>query len=57
MLTLSEDFKVPDTPDPHWQVVDSKGRTSGRGGRPTRLEHGRREIDEPDLLLDDAPRG
>jgi hypothetical protein len=27
VLTLSDDFKVPDTPDPHWQVVDSKGRT------------------------------
>ena len=26
VLTLSGDFKVPDTPDPHWQVVDSKGR-------------------------------
>jgi hypothetical protein len=26
LLTLSTDFKVPDTPDPHWQVVDSKGR-------------------------------
>ncbi len=26
-LTLSDDFKVPDTPDPHWQVVDSKGNT------------------------------
>jgi len=25
MLTLSDDFKVPDTPDPHWQIVDSKG--------------------------------
>lgn len=25
-LTLSEDFKAPDAPDPHWQVVDSKGR-------------------------------
>jgi hypothetical protein len=25
ILTLSEDFVVPDTPDPHWQVVDSKG--------------------------------
>lgn len=24
-LTLSDDFEVPDTPDPHWQVVDSKG--------------------------------
>ena len=27
VLTLSDDFKVPDTPDPHWQVVDSKGNT------------------------------
>jgi hypothetical protein len=25
VLTLSADFKVPDTPDPHWQVVDSRG--------------------------------
>jgi hypothetical protein len=25
ILTLSNDFQVPDTPDPHWQVVDSKG--------------------------------
>ena len=27
VLTLSEDFKAPDAPDPHWQVVDSNGRT------------------------------
>jgi len=26
VLTLSADFQVPDTPDPHWQVVDSRGR-------------------------------
>ena len=26
VLKLSADFKVPDTPDPHWQVVDSRGR-------------------------------
>jgi hypothetical protein len=25
ILTLSDDFQVPDTPDPHWRVVDSKG--------------------------------
>ncbi len=24
-LTWSDDFKIPDTPAPHWQVVDSKG--------------------------------
>ena len=27
ILTLSSDFQVPDTPDPHWQIVDSKGNT------------------------------
>ena len=26
VLTLSDDFKVPDTPDPHWQVIDGQGR-------------------------------
>jgi len=25
VLTLSDDFQVPETPDPHWQVVDSRG--------------------------------
>jgi hypothetical protein len=25
LLALSNDFKTPDTPDPHWRVVDSKG--------------------------------
>ena len=24
-LAVSEDFKIPDTPAPHWQIVDSKG--------------------------------
>jgi len=27
LLTLSSDFKIPDTPAPHWQVVDSAGNT------------------------------
>jgi hypothetical protein len=26
ILTLSDDFKIPDAPAPHWQVVDSDGR-------------------------------
>jgi len=26
-LTLSDDFVTPDTPDPHWQIVDSDGKT------------------------------
>jgi hypothetical protein len=25
MLRVSDDFKVPGSPDPHWQVVDTKG--------------------------------
>jgi hypothetical protein len=25
VLLLSDDFTPPDTPDPHWQLVDSKG--------------------------------
>jgi hypothetical protein len=25
MLTLSDDFVIPDTPAPHWQLVDAKG--------------------------------
>ena len=27
VLTYSDDFKIPDTPAPHWQVVDSQGNT------------------------------
>lgn len=27
VLTLSTDFVIPETPAPHWQVVDSKGNT------------------------------
>ncbi len=25
ILRLSDDFQIPNSPDPHWQVVDSKG--------------------------------
>lgn len=25
VLAVSDDFKIPETPAPHWQVVDSKG--------------------------------
>src|SRR5262245_57352449 len=27
ILTLANDFQAPETADPHWQVVDSKGNT------------------------------
>ena len=26
VLTMSSDFQIPDSPDPHWQVVDSQGQ-------------------------------
>jgi hypothetical protein len=26
-LTVSADFQVPGSPDPHWQVIDSQGNT------------------------------
>ena len=41
VLTLSDDFKSPDTPDPHWQVVDSKGNVLPPG------TFDRRRQDEP----------
>jgi len=25
ILRVSDDFQIPNTPDPHWQIVDSKG--------------------------------
>jgi hypothetical protein len=25
LLAVSDDFQVPDTPDPHWRVIDSRG--------------------------------
>jgi hypothetical protein len=25
VLSVSADFKVPNSPDPHWQVIDSRG--------------------------------
>src|SRR5499427_7618951 len=27
ILVLSDDFVPPQTPDPHWQVIDSNGKT------------------------------
>ena len=27
MLSVSSDFQVPGSPDPHWQVIDTKGTT------------------------------
>ena len=42
VLTLSDNFKAPDAPDPHWQVFDSNGnayllqKLSIKGGKMNR---------------------
>jgi len=42
VLTLSDNFKAPDAPDPHWQVIDSNGnayllqKLSIKGGKMNR---------------------
>ena len=57
LLTLSDDFVVPDTPDPHWQVVDSKGqvyllqRLNAKGFTGDRLN---RSITLPSFIKDIA---
>src|SRR5436190_2152927 len=39
VLNLSDDFQMPQAPDPHWQVIDSRGnvylldKLSLKGGR------------------------
>jgi hypothetical protein len=41
VLTLSDDFVVPDTPDPHWRVVDSQGNTHHGPGTSPQFRLGR----------------
>jgi hypothetical protein len=54
VLTLSEDFKVPDTPDPHWQVVDSKGVVYMLHRLPIKGEKVNRSITLPSYVPDVA---
>ena len=53
-LTLSDDFKVPDTPDPHWQVVDSKGTVYMLQRLPIKGDKVNREIELPAYVPDVA---
>jgi hypothetical protein len=32
VLTVSDDFQVPGSPDPHWQVIDSRGNVTSSTG-------------------------
>jgi hypothetical protein len=54
ILTLSDDFMVPDTPDPHWQVVDSKGNTYRLDRLPLKGDRIARSITLPDYVKDVA---
>lgn len=54
VLTLSPDFVVPDTPDPHWQVVDAKGATYLLQRLPIKGDKVNREITVPDYVGDVA---
>ena len=51
-LTLSDDFKVPDTPDPHWQIVDSKGTVYLLDRLPLKGDRVSRSITLPSYIPD-----
>lgn len=52
ILTLSDDFTVPDTPDPHWQVVDSKGNVYLLQRLPIKGEKVNKSITLPSYIHD-----
>jgi len=51
-LTLSDDFVPPQTPDPHWQVVDSNGKTYLLDRLMTKSEKVKKSITVPDYVPD-----
>src|SRR5437764_11413666 len=50
VLTLSDDFVVPDTPDPHWQVVDSDGQVYQLDKLKLKGDRVKREIEIPGFV-------
>ncbi len=54
MLTLSDDFVTPDTPDPHWQIVDSKGKVYLLQRIPIKGDKMNRSIEVPAYVKDIA---
>lgn len=54
MLSVSDDFQVPDTPDPHWQIVDSKGRVYLLDRLPLKGDRVARTITVPAYIQDVA---
>jgi len=54
MLMVSEDFQVPDTPDPHWRLIDSKGRIYLLDRLPLKGDRVSRTITVPSYIPDVA---
>ena len=54
ILKLSDDFVVPDTPDPHWQVIDSKGNVYLLSRMPIKDGKVNRQIVLPKYIRDIA---
>ena len=54
VLAVSADFQVPDTPDPHWQIVDSKGRVYLLDRLPLKGDRVARTITVPAYIADVA---
>lgn len=54
LLMVSADFQVPDTPDPHWQIVDSKGRVYLLDRLPLKGDRVSRTITVPSYIQDVA---
>ncbi|HSR49289.1 MAG TPA: hypothetical protein VLV83_00590 [Acidobacteriota bacterium] len=54
VMTLSDDFQVPDTPAPHWQIVDSKGNVYLLNRLVIKDEHYNQTITLPSYVKDVA---
>jgi hypothetical protein len=54
VLTLSDEVKDPKTPDAHWQIVDSKGRTYLLDRMTVKEDRLNRRITLPDYVKDVA---
>jgi hypothetical protein len=52
VLTLSADFKTPETPDPHWAVVDSEGTMYLLDRIPLKGDRMQRRIEVPAYVKD-----
>lgn len=54
VLTLSDDFVPPQTPDPHWQVVDSNGNAYLLDRLMTKSQKVKKSIIVPEYVSDIA---